>query len=59
VLGGESSGGILAYDLTSGVQKWKWTGYKVAEADAYAYPIPAGKGLFIKDKEAVSFWAVD
>lgn len=37
----------------------KLTGYKVAEADAYAYPVPAGKGLFVKDKDAVSFWAMD
>ena len=37
----------------------KLTSYKVAETDTYAYPVPAGKGLFVKDKDAVSFWAVD
>ena len=33
--------------------------YKVAARDTYAYPVPAGKGLFVKDKDAVSFWTVD
>jgi outer membrane protein assembly factor BamB len=35
VLGGESNGGIVAYDLTSGDQKWKWTG----DGAAYASPV--------------------
>jgi outer membrane protein assembly factor BamB len=30
--------------------------YKVADTETYAYLIAAGKGLFVKDKEAVSFW---
>ena len=34
-LGGESDGGIAAYDLNSGNQKWKWTG----EGTAYASPM--------------------
>ena len=33
-LGGESTGGIVAYDLTSGDQKWKWTD----DGTAYASP---------------------
>jgi hypothetical protein len=37
----------------------KLTGYKVAETETYAYPVPAGKGLFVKDKDAVSSRAVD
>jgi outer membrane protein assembly factor BamB len=37
----------------------KLTAYKVAETETYAYPVPAGKGLFVKDKEAVSFWTTD
>jgi outer membrane protein assembly factor BamB len=34
-LGGESSGGIVAYDLAIGDQKWKWTG----DGTAYASPV--------------------
>ncbi len=33
--------------------------YKVAETETYAYPVPAGKGLFVKDKDAVSFWPIE
>jgi outer membrane protein assembly factor BamB len=34
-LGSESNGGIVAYDLASGDQKWKWTG----DGTAYASPV--------------------
>ena len=34
-LGGEGSGGIVAYDLTTGTEKWRWTG----DAPAYASPV--------------------
>jgi outer membrane protein assembly factor BamB len=34
-LGGDSSGAIVAYDLASGEQKWKWTG----DGTAYASPV--------------------
>ena len=37
----------------------KLASYKVAETETYAYPVPAGKGLFVKDKDAVSFWTID
>ena len=37
----------------------KLNGYKVADTETYAYPVPAGKGLFVKDKDAVSFWAIE
>ena len=37
----------------------KVASYKVAESDAYAYPVPAGKGLFVKGKDAVSLWTTD
>ena len=36
----------------------KLAGYKVG-SDTYAYPIAAGKGVYAKDKEAVTFWAVE
>ena len=34
-LGGESNGGIVAYDLATGNEKWKWTG----DGTAYASPV--------------------
>ena len=37
----------------------KQTSYKVATSDTYAYPVPAGKGIFVKEKDAVSLWATD
>jgi outer membrane protein assembly factor BamB len=37
----------------------KQTSYKVAPSDTYAYPVPAGKGIFVKETDAVSFWAID
>lgn len=34
-LGGDGNGGIVAYDLNSGAEKWRWTG----DAPAYASPV--------------------
>jgi outer membrane protein assembly factor BamB len=34
----------------------KVTGYKVAESDSYAYPVPAKSGIFVKDENAVTLW---
>src|SRR5262249_16553695 len=34
-LGGEGKGGIVAYDLATGKEKWKWT----ADGTAYASPV--------------------
>ncbi len=34
-LGGESSGAVVAYDLASGNEKWKWSG----DGSAYASPV--------------------
>ena len=34
-LGGDGNGGIVAYDLTTGAEKWRWTG----DAPAYASPV--------------------
>ena len=32
---------------------------KVTETETYAYLVLAGKGLFVKDKDAVSLWTTD
>jgi outer membrane protein assembly factor BamB len=33
--------------------------YKVASGGTYAYPIPAGNGIYIKDRDAVTLWMVE
>jgi outer membrane protein assembly factor BamB len=33
--------------------------YKVADGQTYAYPVIAGKGVYIKDKDAVTLWAFE
>jgi len=37
----------------------KLASYEVADSDAYSYPIAAGKGIFIKDKDTLSLWTLD
>ena len=37
----------------------KLAGYKVADTETYAYPVAAGKGLFVKDKDSLSLWTID
>jgi outer membrane protein assembly factor BamB len=33
--------------------------YKVAEGGTYAYPIPAGNEIYIKDKDTVTLWSLN
>jgi len=33
--------------------------YKVAERGTYAYPIPAGNGVYVKDQDALTLWTVE
>jgi outer membrane protein assembly factor BamB len=44
-LGGEGQGGIVAYDLASGDEKWKWTGDGTAYASPVLLTVPGGKAL--------------
>jgi outer membrane protein assembly factor BamB len=37
----------------------KIAGYKVAETDTYAYPVPSSKGIYIKDQESLALWATN
>lgn len=56
-LGGGNDGGIVAYDLATGAEKWKWTG----GSPAYASPVIASVGgemLIIANTET-SMVAVD
>jgi hypothetical protein len=33
--------------------------YKLADGGTYAYPIPAGKGIYVKDKDSVTLWSLE
>lgn len=33
--------------------------YKVADGGTYAYPIPAGHGIYVKDQDSLTLWTVD
>jgi outer membrane protein assembly factor BamB len=33
--------------------------YKVAESGTYAYPVPAGSAIYIKDQDSVTLWSLD
>ena len=33
--------------------------YKVAQGQTYAYPIPSGDKIFIKDADSVTRWSVE
>ncbi len=33
--------------------------YKVADGGTYAYPIPAGHGIYVKDKDSVTLWMIE
>ena len=33
--------------------------YKVADTETYAYPVAAGKGLFVKEKDSLTLWNVE
>jgi len=37
----------------------KLAGYKVADTDTYAYPVAAGKGVFVKEKDVLTLWTID
>jgi hypothetical protein len=31
--------------------------YKVADSGTYAYPVPAGDGIYVKDQDSVTLWS--
>jgi outer membrane protein assembly factor BamB len=37
----------------------KIAGYKVADTDVYAYPVLAGKGIYVKDQESLALWTAE
>src|SRR5205814_6097264 len=59
-LGGPGNGGIIAYELASGAEKWKWT----AEGPAYASPMLLTLGdskliVAVTDRSVVAVNAAD
>lgn len=51
--------GELAVFEPSDKEYKKLASYKVAERGTYAYPVIAGKNIYIKDKDSVTMWALD
>jgi outer membrane protein assembly factor BamB len=37
----------------------KLASYKVADTETYAYPVAAGKGVFVKEKDSLSLWNIE
>jgi hypothetical protein len=33
--------------------------YKVADGGTYAYPVPAGNGIYVKDQNHITLWTVE
>jgi outer membrane protein assembly factor BamB len=53
-----SSGELIVY-APDGKQFTELARYKVCETATYAYPVVAGSRIFVKDQDAVTFWAVE
>jgi outer membrane protein assembly factor BamB len=51
--------GELAVFEPSDKEYKKLASYKVADTETYAYPVAAGKGLFVKDKDSLTLWNVE
>ena len=51
--------GELTVFAPSDKEYQKLAGYKVADTETYAYPVAAGKGLFVKEKDSLSLWTID
>jgi outer membrane protein assembly factor BamB len=51
--------GELAVFEPSDKEYKKLASYKVAETETYAYPVAAGKGVFVKEKDSLSLWNID
>ncbi len=52
------AGNLVAFEANDKEFK-QLAGYKVAEGDTTACPVPAGNQIFIKDKASVALWTID
>ena len=51
--------GELAVFEPSDKEYKKLASYKVADTETYAYPVAAGKGLFVKEKDSLTLWNIE
>jgi outer membrane protein assembly factor BamB len=51
--------GDLTVFAPSGKEFKKLAGYKVGASDTYGYPVIDGKRMYVKDKDAVTLWAIE
>jgi outer membrane protein assembly factor BamB len=51
--------GELAVFEPSDKEYKKLATYKVADTETYAYPVAAGKGLFVKEKDSLTLWNIE
>ncbi len=58
LLGLTPAGELVAFQPSGDAFK-ELARYKVADAGTYAYPIPAGNGIYIKDQDAVTLWTLE
>jgi outer membrane protein assembly factor BamB len=59
VLAGLTPAGTLVFFEASGKEYKQLASYKVADGGTYAYPILAGKRIFIKDRDSVTLWELE
>ncbi len=53
-----SPAGELVVFKPSGEAYHELARYKVADGGTYAYPIPSGNGIYVKDQDSVTLWTV-
>jgi outer membrane protein assembly factor BamB len=51
-------GELVVFDPSDKEYK-KLAAYKVADTETYAYPVAAGKGVFVKEKDSLTLWNID
>jgi outer membrane protein assembly factor BamB len=57
LLGLTPAGELVAFQPSGDAFK-ELARYKVADGGTYAYPVPAGNGIFVKDQDSVTFWSL-
>jgi len=57
-LGGEGEGAAIAFDLTTGAQKWKWTGDSPAYASPVLMTVEGAKQLVVQGEKNLAGLAV-
>jgi outer membrane protein assembly factor BamB len=58
LLGLTPAGELIAFQPQGDAYK-ELARYKVADAGTYAYPVPAGNAIYIKDQDSITKWTTD